>query len=228
MQTGFRQLSLTLVSVLFAAIALAPSPASALLSIRVDGVLVATDNGAGDANATLGVVVVSTSTSEFNVLVEVGQSKPVLAGSAITLSTTYTASGVAGSAFIEISDTGFTSPSGFVTLFASEGGNLGAGVQQQFTAIMNSNNTLFCGAGTSVNLNTVTGTNGNSKTKDGTVTSPYCLTGALTLTSAGGNAGTGGSSDTGLRTISVPEPASMLLFGLGLAGLGIWGRKRLN
>jgi len=26
----------------------------------------------------------------------------------------------------------------------------------------------------------------------------------------------------------IPEPASMLLFGLGLAGLGFWGRKRLN
>jgi hypothetical protein len=53
---------------------------------------------------------------------------------------------------------------------------------------------------------------------------PYSL--ELVLAWTPGVGGALLSADGSLKV--VPEPASMLLFGLGLAGLGFWGRKRLG
>lgn len=203
--------------------------ADAAFKIRVNGGAAGTvqDNQAGDLDLTVGVIVASFSSAEFNVLVSVGQSKPILGANSMTLSLTYTATGVAGTTTIAITDTDFGGNGG--AILASAGGNLGAGVSQEWRTTMDTANTEFTvGAGGILVLGPLTGTQGASGGRGGYGTgNPYSMSGAIFLTSAGGNAATGGSSDVSIQNI--PEPTTVAIWSLlGGVGLAAGWRKRRN
>ncbi len=100
-----------------------------------------------------------------------------------------------------------------------------------FAAFAGSGNTLFqntnsiCSAGPT-NSSPGVSLSCSGPALPGFSGNPFSLTEQITLTApAGSGTATG---DAALNPGKIPEPASMLLFGFGLVGLGVWGRKRVS
>ena len=191
------------------------------------------DNGAGDsANGTAGLIVMSFSTGGVSVVVNTSQSKPLLSNGQMDVNYTATnTSTSAGHVFLYAIDTDFN---GLATLFGHLSGNSNNGATQV--------RGLICGGNNNAQFNFSPCTLGNlvSPGQGGTganfsdvfgphfaTADPYSLAIAVEILLPGKASRTAPNvTTTGDLLVTAPEPASMALFGLGLAGFAGYRRRR--
>jgi len=191
-------------------------PAEAALQVWIcndalcAGEVAVTDNLAGDVNPVLGAITVITGAGS----VELATSYPFTGSPAnpflnLTYSFGATDFGILGTPYVFASQTGFTGVgSARLEANASNGGGI---------------TTAYAGAGafTPPTGTAIIGPLPMDFVASGSVpAAPYYLALGIQVT-----AGVGGAA-SGDATITVPEPASMTLFGLGLLGAGFTARRR--
>lgn len=175
------------------------------------------DNGVGDASATAGLIIASTSAYGYTVLVNTSQSKPLIGSAAapeldITYSVTGNAgTGVTGSVFLWLFDDGFTGPGGSFTL--ANGGTTSGGETISARAYLAPAQQFLSLSGF-----------GSTTGPLATLSSPYGLYLLVEVNRA--NAGRG--TTTGDANLKVPEPSTVLLGGVALLALGMASRRRRN
>jgi PEP-CTERM motif-containing protein len=195
-------------------------------------VLTVTDSNGGQTSGSIvdadndGSVSFSGVVGNFNVVVTVGISDPASGGSKalplmdIVLAATADANTTgADSLVISLTDTDFIGTGNIAFASQLTATNLTGALS--LSSWLGPNNTEF-ELGDFICTVTLPG----ATTCSGVGINPsglYSLT--MTETWTPGHAASLLSSDGNLQR--VPEPAAMLLFGLGLVGLGVWGRKRL-
>jgi len=191
------------------------------------GPIIVTDNGAGDTIPGTGAINFSVAAFGYSLVVNTSQSKPVLGSAAAPqLDLTYTATGT-GTIFLYAGDTDFTGAgSRAFTLALSETSTNGSGSVTGRAWGGTTNNALTF----SPLLASVGPLSGvaNSGTTAGSFTptvNPYSLSiGVQIVRTTAGT--TTGDLNLNVAPATVPEPASMTLFGLGLMGFGVASRRR--
>lgn len=190
---------------------------------NVDYIIV-TDNGVGDANATLGIITASFAFGTLTGLVNTSFSKPIIGSPADPiLDMTFSVSGT-GIVYMYASDNGFT---GVGTITGGVDGNSTDTAMVEIGIFGANNNVDPVSGGTPGNFlctsPTVTGSPFHAGCTTGVVgspTNPYQLTIGLFVDNV-----TPGLT-TGDYNARIPEPATLALLGLGLAGLGFARRKQ--
>jgi len=132
-----------------------------------------------------------------------------------------TSSGSAPPLEIELSDNGFSVGSSFFLLALSEHTVSGSGTAT-YSAYFDAGNSDFAKTTLIGTIGPFSGASATSMTGAGTAGTPYSLTEHLVLTA--GADGVQWSTDSSIAL--VPEPASLILLGSALVGLGWWGRPR--
>ena len=210
--------------VLLAGSMVVPQPASALrLSLNAGGGAVEidlNDNGAGDANGALDAITFIGSVSNWRINVATGINIGSSTQPRLDLNSVNVSDGGGGTMQLMLTETGFTTPPAF-SFLAAIGGTASNRVQYQ--TYWDAGNNAFATT-TPLTSSGLLGPGAFADTRGGLGggVGPFSVTQVVTITHLSGNNVTS-SFDAEIST--VPEPASMLLLGSGLLGLGLWGRK---
>ncbi len=195
--------------------------------------LIVQDNSASDLIGGVGAASFATSAFGFGLLVNTGQSKPMLGSAASPqIDLTFTATtldSTAHSAFFYVSDTDFVGPQSLqLSLGGTNSGGSGTVTGRSWGG---TSNTALQFSGANL-LNTVGPLSGSAYagSASGTLTptaTPYSLTigVALTRTTAGTTTGDLNLASSPVSS-PVPEPSSLLLGALGMVGVGFTRRRR--
>ncbi len=199
----------------------APSHANLILKVSdgatTDTITDFTDTGAVTFSGALGAfsynVVTGTSTPLIGTVTQ-----PTLDLNAVDI----TSRSGGGSLTFELTDTGYHSGPGVLQFLDSVGGTLsGSGSSYGVTTFMDCSNAAF-GMGTKLTSQTFSGSafSGSQNAYANACSGNYSLTQLATLTLPGGAIFSGDSN------LSVPEPSTIALFGVGLLGLGFSLRRK--
>ncbi|MEW5803168.1 MAG: PEP-CTERM sorting domain-containing protein [bacterium] len=205
------------------------SSANALEITLTDGTnnVIVVDNGAGDLDSTVGLVVWSGPIGNFISTVTTGTSKPVVGSAAepnLDLLSVEVSGTKSGTLHVMVTDTGFGPLAAGLTGFSSQiGGTTDGSVT--FDTYYDTTNVNY-GTGTHIasavglgpgsfnftqNYNGIPGANPFSLTID--VGIAHNAPGQMTSFNA--------------EIEPIPEPGTIMLLGLGLLGLGVFGRKKI-
>ena len=180
--------------------------------------VVATDGGSGSVTYAPSVSTYGTfSTNNIS-----ASGAPILDQGSLSSNTLNVSSSAAGTLKIWITETGYTSPTGSGQFLSGLTSNLlrGGVTSVEMITYIDPANGLY--GGTILSDVVFTSISSSSFTTNSpALPGPYSLTHEYIITATGG-----GSSQDTMSLSYVPEPASILLMGLGLAGLGVVRRKR--
>jgi hypothetical protein len=203
------------------------------LSVRLQiGATIETcaDGAACDSAALAGIVTFSSTVGTVTIQTQgTGSGTPALPPLNMDLSynVTQTAAAPASTVTISVSENNLSGTG--VTWSALINGNQNVGYTTTFSSFVDPNNALFvngsavCSAGPVATAAVALSCSGPA---GGFTDASFSLTEQIVITTLAGSGNASG--DARLTPSKVPEPASMLLFGFGLVGLGIWGRKRFG
>lgn len=212
--------------------AMATATAAFKLRVSVNGGLTfpinVVDNGVGDLNPMLGVIVSSGSAGGFNVVVNTAQSKPVvgsLVNPNLDLNVTVTsAGGIGGPIMIETTDTGFAGGGSMVDI--GGGTQPGGGISTvQWDTWADSSNVEFGTGGVHIGFGpTVASPFMFSGSASGVITAPYSMTNRVTINMIANQ----GTLTGDFNSQVLPEGSSLALLIPGLLPIGtiLWRRRR--
>lgn len=206
----------------------ASAPANAVPMLRLTGdatTITITDGSVGDANALAGAVTFIGAIDSFITSVSTGITKPAL-GTATSpemdLNDVSLSSSTGGKLKIEFTETDFTTSFDILSFLSQIGGVSGGDFD--FSIYADTGNIAF---GTSTLVNSFTFGSGAIAASSSNLialvpSSLYSLTLVAEITHTGVRA----TSFNG--TVSVPEPATAAILGLGLLGIGFARRRRVD
>ena len=182
--------------------------------------IIVTDNAAGDTIPGTGAINFSVAAFGYSLVVNTSQSKPVIgSATAPQLDLTFTATGT-GTIFLYAGDTDFQGPHSFLLSLAQTSSGGSGTVTGRAWGGSTNNALTFSPLLASVGPLTGPASSGMTSGSYVPTVNPYSLSIGVQIvrTTAG--------TTTGDLNLSVPEPASMTLFGLGLMGFGVASRRR--